>query len=561
MSRIDIAVKLNSTTAGFREPIASAPRAEWMSLIRDVRDVFVHLSGYEGKIITMLSFCRTGCIITLIRPIQGKTDNVAAWLHIPANCVISGEELCRLLGEVKAVLKTSAIAQSDINALASKEYPDKPVALDYMPSAREGAYAFRRTDFFPMKEILGEGRYQEYYTPYKGVFLLEATDTMKAAGNVADITTNPIEPASVLIPPTQQEIEDVLGKGVNLLLVGAGGRLTFFKQAVPLKRGATVTVQAFREGFDQLPIQVKLHGDIQEFAFPEGFTPVWKKTLGRKNFQVVDQMDQPVLNPVITFDGKDLPVTGVPLTEEQLRKGTLLVTADGYDKYEGPCPPIVKDNVQIVLQKGTTRYKYSVVLKDGIEGQLTFATDKHFGHGSSPLPGYIAGTGASANTLYFDDNDSKKSFWKGVIITAGAAIILLLAVLILSRPKSKPEPQEPETPVVEVTDTSSTQTEPKVEEPAPPILTPAQRYLHNPVWHKDSLDIYCPGLFEALNYYDFRKTREILDRYSDIPRVKAVLDGMMEAGSKGGQYIPADKKDVDKEITVDRYVQKLSPAR
>ena len=560
MSRIDIAVKLNSTTAGFREPISSSPRAEWTSLIRDVRDVFVHLGGYEGKIITMLSFCRTGCIITLIRPLQGKTDNVTAWLHIPAKCVVSGEELCRLLADVKDLLKTSAIAQSDINALAAKDYPEKPVALDYMPSAREGAYAYRRSDFFPMKEILGEGRYQEYYTPYKGIFLLDATDTMKPAGNVADLTSNPIEPASVLIPPTAQEVEDVLGKGVNLLLVGAGGRLTFFKSAVPLKRGANVTVQAFREGFDQMPIQVKLSGDIQEFKFPEGFSPVWKKTLGRKNFQIVDQTDQPVLNPVITFDGKEFPVTGATLTEEQLRSGSLVVTADGYDRYEGPCPPIVKDNVRIVLQKGSTRYNYSVVLKDGIEGQLTFTTDKHFGHGSSPLPGYITGPGASANTLYFDDKDSKKSFWRGVIYAAGAALALLLLVLILSPSKEKPQP-EPEAPVVEVADTASTQEEPKVEEPAAPILTPAQRYLHNPVWHKDSLDVYFPGLFEALNYYDFRKTREILERYNDIPRVKAVLDGMMEAGTKGGQYIPSDKMGVDKEITVDRYVQKLSPAR
>lgn len=559
MSRIDIAVKLNSTTAGFREPIASS-RGEWTTLIRDVRDVFVHLSGYEGKIITMLSFCRTGCIITLIRPIQGKTDNVTAWLHVPANCVVTGEELCHLLGDVKAVLKSSSIAQSEINALAAKEYPEKPVSLDYMPSAREGAYAFRRTDFFPMKEILGEGRYQEYYTSYKGVFLLEATDTMKAAGNVADITTNPIDPSSVLIPPAPQEVENVLGKGANLLLVGTGGRLSFFKQAVPMKRGSNVTVQAFREGFDQIPIQVKVSGEIQEFAFPDGFTPVWKKTLGRKNFQVVDQTDQPVLNPVITFDGKDIPATGVPFTEEQLRNGTLMVTADGYDRYEGPCPPIVKDNVSIVLQKGSTRYKYTVVLKDGIEGQLTFTTDRHFGNGSSPLPGYIAGPGASAGTLYFDDKDSKKSFWRGVVYAAGAALALLLLILILSPSKKKPI-QEPEAPVVEVTDTVPAQPAPVEEQPAAPVLTPAQRYLNNPVWHKDSLEIYCPGLFDAMNYYDFRKTREILERYSDIPRVKSVLDGMMEAGSKGGQYIPADKMGTDKEITVDRYVQKLSPVR
>ena len=106
MSKIDIAIKV--TSGGAQEPVVSAT-GPWVSCVRDVRDIFTQLEHFEGKFITMLSFCPTGSLLTIVHHIPGRTtDNVAAWLHIPTGCAVTGEELSVLITDVKRYLSTAS---------------------------------------------------------------------------------------------------------------------------------------------------------------------------------------------------------------------------------------------------------------------------------------------------------------------------------------------------------------------------------------------------------------------------------------------------------------------
>ena len=185
LSKIDIAIKLASGID--KDPIVSAP-GDWVSSVRDIRDVFSHISGYEGKVVTMISFYRTGTLVTLFRALDGRAgDNIAAWLHVPCESRISGSELLQLIGGVKNLLFNSSIEVSQLQELTSKEYPDKPYKVNFMASKRIGHYAFRRTDTFPMSELLGENRYQEYYKEFDGVFILDSTDTVSPVFGISDL--------------------------------------------------------------------------------------------------------------------------------------------------------------------------------------------------------------------------------------------------------------------------------------------------------------------------------------------------------------------------------------
>ena len=215
MSKIDIAIKI--TSLGAQEPIVSTP-GPWVSWVRDVRDVFYQLKGFEGKYITMLSFCPTGSLVTVIRHISGRmTDNVAAWLHIPVNCPVTGDELVRLVGDVKALLSGSKIDPVAMRALVERNYPDMIYPGDYVPSSLDGGYAFRGTDFYTLADILGECRYQNYYSRYKCILLIDRSDTVVPKPEVADLTRVELSTGTVLMPPGAEEVRRVLGAGGYLL--------------------------------------------------------------------------------------------------------------------------------------------------------------------------------------------------------------------------------------------------------------------------------------------------------------------------------------------------------
>ena len=550
MSKIDIAIKYTSAGAG--EPISTSSGV-WVSYVRDVRDVFQYLNGVDdGKVVTFMSFCKAGSLITLIRPISGRgAENVAAWIYVPTHCDISGEDLSAVVEDVKALLGKPSISIQDIQPFASKEYPTKPIAIDYTPSVREGAYAFRKTDFYPITDILGRERYQDYYTQFKGIIILDVSDSVTPAISMKDLTRMPIETLSVLIPPPPAMIESVLGPDASLLYQTPMGFLQF-KEPIKIKEGSSVTLLAFKKGFDKIPILVTSKAAFQNFDFPAGFSPVWKKTLTRNHFKVLDVSNVPIQSARIVINGVDLAVGPYSMTEEDIKNAKLSVTASGYEPYEGAIRFANNDTVVVTLNKMITGNQYHVLSKGNeYEILLPGEADKT----KSPLQGYAWG---EDDTLVFAGESDKKSWWQAFAIGFAAASVLALLIWAISSPRKPKEevqeaPEEPQTEEV----IQFIEEEPVVQEPVVVVDTRNARlvsYLKgNEVWEQDSLTVNCPGLFEAMNSYNYAKVKNLLGPYNDIPRVKRLLDAMENPVKKSGTYC------IDGVITLSTYISRITP--
>jgi hypothetical protein len=552
MSKIDIAIKY--TSAEQREPVSTSTGV-WVSYVRDVRDVFQYLNGVdENKVVTFLSFCKTGCLVTMVRSLQGRGgDNVAAWVYIPSDCDVSGEELSALLADVKGLLFKESISLQQIQALASRNYPRKPVTIDYTPSVREGAYAFRKTDFYPIEDILGSGRYQEYYLQFKGIIILDAADSVTPAISMKDLTRMPIEAMSVLIPPSAAEVSSALGPNASLLYQTPMGFLQF-KDPVKIKKGSSITLLAFKKGFDKIPILITSNEDYKQCSFPEGFSPVWKKSLSRNNFKILDSAGsgEPIPSARIVLNGVDLATGAYALNESEIKSSQLLVSASGYEPYEGPIRFSNNDTVVVSLNKIVTGVQYKVI-SHGKEYDITLPEEAD--KSSSPLEGYVWG---KDDTLHFDSSaGGKKTLLKGALYGFAAATALALIIWAISSPGKSPKPEAvPEEPVPVVVEEPEPQPEPVVEEPVVVDTRNAKllNYLRkNEVWEQDSLAVHCPGLYEAMNKYNYEKVIQLLSDYQDVPKVKKLLDAMANPVKKSGTYC------IDGVITLSTYIARITP--
>lgn len=519
MSKIDIAIKLASGIDS--EPIVSAP-GDWVSSVRDIREVFSHISGYEGKVITMISFCRTGTLITLFRALDGRAgDNIAAWLHVPCESRVSGSELLQLIGGVKNLLYNSSIDVSQLQELASREYPDKPYKVDFMASKRIGHYAFRRTDTFPMSELLGENRYQEYYKEFDGVFILDSNDTVSPVFGISDLSRYPLFKYAYLLPPDKSLLENSLGKGTTL-----HHKKGPFTSALSVKKGETISLYAQRPGLDKVELHVTINEEFQRMDLQQGLPVSWRKTVGKDQIMVLDQDGKEILGAKISINNQNLGPNGVILEESQIGNVTVAVRASGYKSQEKECSLAGNEKLRFTLEK---------------EAQ-------------------------SESPLNFFKKLDKKSFLIGA--ACGGVLVAIIALLIsLASPKRPAEPVidtpvEPETPVVETpVDTVAAEPPVVIVEETPQGPSPEQRQAiqfldSHPVWIKQDIEAVpaLKGLFQALNKSDFATVKSILGPLAEWSRqAKKIMDAINAADRlPGGTYLP----DGDEEITIDRYLQK-----
>lgn len=566
MSKIDIAIK--STFLGSQEPIALS-HEPWHSSIRDVRDVFSQLEGFEDKYVTMLSFCQTGALLTVIKHIAGRnTDNSAAWLYVPSTCGVTGNELVALLRDVKALLAGSSISPDALRALVAREYPDRPF-VSYRPSPKEGDYAFRGTDFYPLHMILGEDRYQEYYTHYKYVFLIERTDTVVPKEGVKDFTRTELVRFVTVVPPSDEELRRVLGPDGRLLCQGTSQSVPF-NGPIQFRKGQTVNLSAYREGFEPIPFSMDLTDSVQEFHFPAGFAPVWRKRLTSKSFRVLDSETRKPVQARILVDGSELPPEGLSLTDEEARNVSLQVKAAGYESFERKGLISARE---ICLDRKLEEYKFYVRTEGESEpSELIIRTKKGLRSDFVPLKGYVRGH-HDRSMLYYDDKLPRRSFLFGVlagVVTLGVCALLAWGVVsLVNRFKSGNDRQETGTEYVDRNRETKPERVPRDAEDSGSEQTEssatgfesASRYMEgHMIWTKSEMEGIngLQGLFDAMNRYDFGQIVSILGPLGvENGRVRRLYEAALKCldlrVSQNGRFLG----DGDEQITVENYINVL----
>ena len=222
MNKLGFAIKLASQGAG---NAIECNRGQWINKVVDIREYLKLFNGLQGtdNIVTFMSFDEGGCFLTQLRAISGRVgDFLSGWIYIPNTIEASGEDIMNTYNYVRNILFQSNLNDyiSDIESFFSKEYPSKEVVAQYIAS-RGQLYGVRFLGHYTLKEIVGEHRYQPYYSDYKAVFLLNKKDevaiTNESASNFRDLTDKDIVKTSIVVPPTNASLQ-ALGGGTKIWL-------------------------------------------------------------------------------------------------------------------------------------------------------------------------------------------------------------------------------------------------------------------------------------------------------------------------------------------------------
>lgn len=512
MSKIGIAIK--STSAGSGQP-SVINGGDWTKRVIDVRDILKHVPSMASDhtiVVVFASYTEDACLITVARTVSGRPwDNVSGWIHIPSNLVISGQEVSSIISKVKKIISASELPEeSELKEFFSTEYDTKGVSARYDASKKDGKFAKRNTIIYSLEELLGEYRYQSYYSDYNAVFLVSDADAITDA---VDLSAKQLSALITLLPPTTRDIQDKLGRFVTIRL--ASGQM--FNDAILLNKGQKITLTAEREGFEPVSFSVAAESDGQMCPLPK---TVWSKKISTANFDVKSESGKN-LNGKAKISVNDIDITTRPyfFSENECESAYVVISANGYDTFKSKVRLLGNNILPIVLDRRIEEFRKKIQLKNGATGEISIA-GKGINRYESPIKGYVENDG------YLEYMPS--NVWIQRLIGFGVAVVLWLIILFIGWWNSVEFQPTSDFPWIEVVSkeakraTIETQTQytidnsqneenldnPTVSQTTPTDLNAAISYLDShDVWEKSELEKYpdLHGLFDDLNNMDTYK--------------------------------------------------------
>ncbi len=551
MSKIGIAIKI--TSAGSGQPIA-INGGDWAKRVIDVRDILKHIPSMvsdHSKIIVFVSFTEDACLLTVARTVSGRSwDNVAGWIHIPSNLIITGQEVNSVISKVKKLISATELPDdAELKALFGKEYETKSISARYEASKKDGKFAKRDTVIYSLEELLGENRYQSYYSEYNAIFL---TSDIDAVIDAEDVSSKKLSALITLIPPTTREIQDKLGRFVTLQLSSR----QVFNDAILLNKGQTITLLAERDGYEPISFMVTAETDGQVCVLPKA---VWRKKISTANFDVKSESSKD-LNDRVKISVNDVDITTRPyvFSEDECENAYVVITANGYDTFKSKVRLLGNNRLSIVLDRKIEEFRKKIHLKNGSTGEISIA-GKGINRYESPIKGYIENDGYLE---YMPGN-----VWLQRLIGFGVAVALWLIVLFIGWWNSVEFQTSPDFPWIEAVSkeakrtTIETQSQNAidnrqnventdniiVDQTSPIDHRAAINYLDShDVWEKSELEKYpdLQGLFDDLNNmetYELGYTwKEKLKESSNFNKVAKVAKKNFDKGwnPKQGPHNP-----------------------
>lgn len=512
MSKIGIAIK--STSAGSGQP-SVINGGDWTKRVIDVRDILKHVPSMASDhtlVVVFASYTEDACLITVARTVSGRPwDNVSGWIHIPSSLVISGREVSSIISKVKKIISASELPEeSELNAIFSTEYDTKGVSARYDASKKDGKFAKRNTVLYSLEELLGEYRYQSYYSEYNAVFLVSDVDAITDA---VDLSAKQPSALITLLPPTTREIQDKLGRFVTLRL--SSGQP--FNDAILLNKNQTITLIAERDGYEPISFMLTAETDGQMCVLPK---TVWSKKISTANFDVRSESGKD-LNGKAKISVNDIDITTRPyfFSENECESAYVVISANGYDTFKSKVRLLGNSRLPIVLDRRIEEFRKKIQLKNGATGEISIA-GKGINRYESPIKGYVENDGYLE---YMPGN-----VWLQRLIGFGVAVGLWLIILFIGWWNSVEFQTTSDFPWIEAVSKeakhATIETQPQyaidnsqneenidnttVSQTSHTDFNAAISYLDsNDVWEKSELEKYpdLQGLFDDLNNMDTYK--------------------------------------------------------
>ena len=359
---------------------------DWTKKVVDIRDILkLYNSEDESKFAMFMSFSENGAYITIARSISGRGgDNTAAWIYIPNNIEVTGSDIIPIIEVVKEELSASKSNVERLNQIFAQNYRTMEAA-DYIPSSIEKVFAKRNVGFYPLKDLIGEKRYQPIYSNYHAI-LINDNDSMEIVDkNLADLTNEMLVETFVFCPPVKQDIPN----GVTVHFNTNGYPL--FNKPVRVDKSSRMSLVFKRAGFEDIPYIDSVEENDQLCGVPR-FD--WKISISRDQFKIVAAHDSNVNltdNATITVNNEELkwhqPIT---ISEHDARQAKVRFSVNGYEPAEEYINLLnVAKSITVKLHRAERAQSWKIELANGHTAVMDLRSkylsgDKY----ESPIKGY-----------------------------------------------------------------------------------------------------------------------------------------------------------------------------
>ena len=565
MNKLGFAIKLASQGAG---NAIECNKGQWINKVVDIREYLKLFNGLQGtdNIVTFMSFDEGGCFLTQLRAISGRVgDFLSGWIYIPNTIEASGEDIMNTYNYVRNILFQSNLNDyiSDIESFFSKEYPSKEVVAQYIAS-RGQLYGVRFLGHYTLKEIVGEHRYQPYYSDYKAVFLLNKKDevaiTNESASNFRDLTDKDIVKTSIVVPPTNASLQ-ALGGGTKIHAADGSD----FNQPLLANVGSKVTLFLSRIGFENMKLEVNVSSERQEINLAN-VKITWMKKISASMFTVRNHKREKIEKGVrISVNDKDITFQEILVSEEECRQAIIKVSAPDYEPFEYKRNLLLNEYSEITLNRKVKSYLTTIELVNGKHAEMTLESEYLPSKYDSPLWGY------EFEENYHGDKVLRMSSWfvwkqrLWGFLGALAAVMLMVACVAFDAwidthhfkfglppwEEDKPAKTWQQNPnngaeEAEVTETNDQQVNQQI-----------LNYLNqNDQWAKEQLDQdpMTRGLYDMINNYRFSDIMNVnIENCDKINKIKEISQNMSNSGfSLSGPYSQ------DGTITIQKWIDAVN---
>lgn len=550
---------------------------DWTKKVVDIRDILkLYNSEDESKFAMFMSFSENGAYITIARAISGRGgDNTAAWIYIPNNIEVTGNDIIPIIEVVKEELSASKSNVERLTQIFNKDYRTTESA-DYMPSSSEKIFAKRDVGFYPLKDIIGEKRYQPVYSNYN-VILINDMDGMEIVDkNITDLSSEKMVETLVFRPPVKQDLPN----GVSVHFKTSG--YPQFNKPVRVYKSKHIDLVFKRSGFEDIPYMDSVEENDQICGVP---TFNWKISISKDLFKVraahnreIDLFDE----ARICINGTELGWNHIiQLSEREAANATVSISANGYETYEQIINLLkVRIPISVELHRAERAQTWKIEMSNGEYAEMTLKS-KYLPqrYSESPLKGYSIGD--RNGHLEYTNFGVFKQRAIGFCMAIAACLIVCLCVALydwydshtfnwqFGWPPLKTEKISSTTDYSSTNDNlkDATEANQSFEENSvtaadskAPTIDDAIAYLDNKdgVWQRDSLIKYpeLDGLFEELNSYEFSKIINRDPKLRNSKNFKKIYDASRL--NIGKQFNGNFCGEGDYSITVSNYEKKLN---
>lgn len=528
-----IGFAINSIQGGAGEPWTTGlDDKKWTKGVVDPRELLWFWDIPEDKCIKFMTFGQEGTYYVWANnsSTRGGSDSLSKWIYIPNGVKISGKEILEYESKAKEEERSEVLEK-----LFATEFPYESDgnSIHVANSNDKKKYAVRYYDTEEqLADIIGEKRFQQYYSDFKVIFLIDRQSGIKVREGavVDDITDRTMEERIVVSRPYSDDIEKKFGLVPELFL---GDELLTDDREFPAYKGQLIDIVAKRKGFNDVSCQIKADEDKKCCSFVSTGKCTWYKHITKDSFQVDDAENNPDGN-VKTIHVEELNIyinnqlikeEGVTLTEKDCEKCTIKVE-ELHDKSSIRTPkykPYMKNNENILLAEGKkypihlekklSCFEYKIQLSNKEEATLVIHSRNGGLNEKAPFCAYVVDKDP------FSMRSKEKmlvlnSFYllKLIMIGFGIGVVVASIVFFSLFYHGKVDNTSPN-PLPGVVDSDSVSKKEVCSETY--SLDAAIKYLdNNKLWNRDSMERYddLKGLFDAMN--DFRLSTVIDDYHS-----------------------------------------------